>query len=182
MSIEYISRRAAEVKARYGEREPLRLARAMGILVLRHPMGRGSEACKGFFMCQSRQKLIAVNDDLSPELQRIILAHEIGHAVLHREQLATLKAFHDFSLYDSTSQYEYEANLFAADYLLEDEAVISKLNEDNFFFGVARELCVPPELLDFKFRILKNKGLTLDSPITAHGDFLKHITGRRGAQ
>lgn len=182
MSVEYISRAVSEVKARYGEHDPLRLARAMGIHVLHHPMGGGAEACKGFFMCQSRQKLIAVNDDLSPELQRIILAHELGHAVLHREELTTLKAFHDFSLYDTTSRYEYEANLFAADYLLEDEEVISKLNADNFFFGVARELQVPPELLDFKFRILKSKGLKLDSPITAHGDFLRHITKGEGMQ
>ena len=113
------------------------------------------------------------------EVQRIILAHEIGHAVLHKEQLANLKAFHDFALYDTATRYEYEANLFAAELLLDDEEVIGKLNEDSFFFGAARELYVPPELLDFKFRILKTKGLTLDSPITARGDFLKDISRPR---
>ncbi|MPM76217.1 hypothetical protein SDC9_123214 [bioreactor metagenome] len=164
---------------KYGETDPAALARAMGVIVAYEPMGSYPEACKGFFMYQSRKKLITVNSDLPETLQRIILAHEIGHAVLHRKALVSLKAFHDFSLYDTTSQFEYEANLFAAEYLLEDQQVIEKLNDDAFFFGVAKELYVPPELLDFKFRILKNKGWALDSPITASGDFLKTITRRR---
>lgn len=179
MSIEYISREVAHIKRKYDETDPFRLARAMGIIVVFEAMGDFPEACKGFFMCQSRKKLITINSDLPEIVQRIILAHEIGHAVLHRRELATLKAFHDFSLYDMTSKYEYEANLFAAEYLLDDGEVIEKLNEDAFFFGVARELSVPPELLDFKFRILKNKGWLLDAPITARSDFLKGISERR---
>ena len=177
--IENICREVARLKRKYDEDDPVRLAKAMGIIVSYEPMGREPSACKGFFMIQSRKKLIMINSDLPKVVQRIILAHELGHAVLHRRELSALKAFHDFSLYDSTARFEYEANLFAAEYLLDDDKVIEKLNEDAFFFGVARELFVPPELLDFKFRILKNKGWTLDSPIMAHGDFLKHITERR---
>lgn len=110
-------------------------------------------------------------------LQRIILAHEIGHAVLHLKTLQTVKAYHDFSLYEATDKTEYEANLFAADILLYDEEVIEKLKEDNFFFGVASDFMVPPEMLDFKFRILKAKRLLmLESPISAHGDFLKRLS------
>ena len=179
MSIEYICREVARLMRKYEEADPAALAQAMGIIVAYEPMGNYPEACKGFFMYQSRKKHITINSDLRPVIQRIILAHEIGHAVLHRKELISLKAFHDFSLYDTTSQFEYEANLFAAEYLLDDKEVIEKLNDDAFFFSVAKELYVPPELLDFKFRILKNKGWALDSPITAGGDFLKHITHRR---
>lgn len=178
-TIDYISRQVARIMRKYDETDPYRLAQAMGIIVGYEAMGDYPEACKGFFMYQSRKKLIMINSDLPDVLQRIILAHEIGHAVLHSKELATLKAFHDFALYDTTSRFEYEANLFAAEYLLDDGEVIDKLNDDAFFFGVARELFVPPELLDFKFRILKNKGWSLESPIASHGDFLKHITERR---
>lgn len=179
MSIEYVSRQVARINRKYGEPDPFRLARDMGIIVAYEAMGDYPEACKGFFMCQSRKKIIMINSDLPKTVQRIILAHELGHAVLHRKKLATLKAFHDFSLYDTTSRYEYEANLFAAEYLLNDKDVIEKLNDDSYFFSVAKELYVPPELLDFKFRILKSKGWALDAPITSQGDFLKHITERR---
>ncbi len=174
MSIEMICREVDRLKNKYNETEPERLAKSMGILLDYQPMGRSPLACKGFFICQSRIKSIVVNSDLARDLQRIVLAHELGHAVLH-EEAARLRAFHDFSLYDASSVYEYEANLFAAEYLLEDAQVAERLNQDAFFFGVARELAVPPELLDFKFRILKQKGWQIESPIVARSDFLKGI-------
>lgn len=177
MTIEYISQTVDKVIMKYGERDPFRLAAAMKIKVLMEPMGDYPEACKGFFMVQSRKKVIVINSDLPEVIQRIILAHEIGHAVLHLKTLQTVKAYHDFSLYDATDKTEYEANLFAADILLHDEEVIEKLKEDNFFFSVASEFMVPPEMLDFKFRILKAKRLLmLESPIAAQGDFLKRLT------
>ena len=89
-----------------------------------------------------------------------------------------MKAFHDFALYDTSSQMEYEANLFAAEYLLEDDEVTELLSEDTFFFSVAKELGVPPELLDFKFRILKRKGWLIESPIQSNSNFLKHLSDR----
>ena len=61
----------------------------------------------------------------------------------------------------SVSQCEYEANCFAADYLLEDEDVMAMLNADISFFQAAAELKVPPELLDFKFRMMKRSGVQI---------------------
>ena len=101
--------------------------------------------------------------------------HEIGHAVLHRKK-AEIKCFHDFQIFDSTSGNEYEANMFAADYLLRDEDVLQRLNSYQSFFQTAAELNVPPELLDFKFKMMKMRGsLRIDSPITANSTFLKHV-------
>ncbi len=66
-------------------------------------------------------------------------------------RLELIQTVHDFELFDGVSQCEYEANCFAADYLLEDEDVLEMLNADMSFFQAAAELKVPPELLDFKF-------------------------------
>jgi len=178
MSIESICQNVQRLMHRYGEKDPWALAQAMGILVDRCPMGTELKSCKGFYLYQSRIEHITVNSELPEHLQRIILTHEIGHAVLHRD-VARMKAFHDFSLYDQFSLYEYEANIFAAEYLLKDEIVREKLSKDTFFFSVAKELKVPPELLDFKFRILKRKGWQLDLPLSAKGDFLKNLRGER---
>ena len=178
MTIEYISRTVDRLIRKYHERDPFQLAEAMNIEVLRTPMGTAERDCKGFFLVHSRIRVIVINSDLPMVIQRIILAHELGHAALHEKTLESVKAYHDFALYDTTEMAEYEANLFAADLLLEDDEVIEKLKEDNFFFGVASEFMVPPELLDFKFRILKAKRLlTLESPITARGDFLRKLPG-----
>jgi Zn-dependent peptidase ImmA (M78 family) len=175
MSIEFISDEVKRNEQKYDETDPVRLAKAMGVLLLNEPMGSSPDACKGFFFCQSRTHVITVNSDLPEELRRIILAHELGHAVLHSKATG-VKSFHDFRLFDETSVYEYEANIFAADLLMEDDRVLALLNGDISFFGAASELNVPPELLDFKFRVLKRKGYkVIDPPIKAHGDFLKNI-------
>ena len=56
------------------------------------------------------------------------------------------------------------------------------LSEDTFFFSVAKELEVPLELLDFKFRILKRKGWLIESPIQSNSNFLKHLSDRGGTR
>ena len=175
MSSKCIRDTVNKVKMKYQESDPFRLAAAMKIIVKRIPLGTASNCCKGFCMRESRKTCIVINCDLPEIIQQIILIHEIGHAVLHQKTLQ-VKGFHDFELFDGVSQCEDEANCFAADYLLEDEDVLEKLNADMSFFQAAAELQVPPELLDFKFRMMKRSGVqNVDSPITANSDFLKDI-------
>jgi Zn-dependent peptidase ImmA (M78 family) len=174
MTIETISDIVKRLKRRYAEEDPERLCRAMGIRIQRIPMGRKQTACKGFFIRKFRIPLIVLNADLPSRVQRIILIHELGNAALH-SGIPTECAFHDFELFDETSVYEYEANIFAAEFLLEDEAVLEQLNEDTSFFNAARTLCVPPELLDFKFRVLKRRGYSLNPPLYARSCFMKDI-------
>lgn len=175
MTLDYIARQVAKIKNKYDEKDPKELATRMGIKVEYIPMGDFAKACKGFFIVHKRKKHITINSDLPDDIQNIILVHEIGHCVLHYQK-ASGAAFHDFLLFDSTNQMEYEANVFAAEFLLSDEDVLSTLNEDTFFFQAASILRVPPELLDFKFRLMKRKGYKLiDPPISSTGDFLKNI-------
>jgi len=94
---------------------------------------------------------------------------------MHRKPTG-LDAFHEFGLFDEASQMEYEANLFAAEFLLEDQDVFESLNRDISFFGSAASLYVPAELLDFKFRVMKRKGYKLiDPPLMAQSNFLRDI-------
>ena len=175
MSITTISREVEQLIRQYDETNVARLCRAMGVTVLFSPMGNFDGACKGFYLSQSRKQVIMVNSHLSEDLQAIIMAHELGHAVLHR-RASGIRTFHDFVMFDETSQYEFEANIFAADLLMPDEEVLSLLNDDISFFAAASALQVPPELLDFKFRVLKRKGYkVIDPPIVANGDFLKKV-------
>jgi Zn-dependent peptidase ImmA (M78 family) len=171
--MDYISNEVKRIKKKYGEDDPYKICDAMGIIVLYVAMGTSKGACKGFFVVQKRKMTIIINSDLPEHIQKIILAHELGHAVLHRKR-AEVSAFHDFILYDETSLFEYEANIFAAEFLMNDDDVFDILNEDISFFGAASALNVPMELLDFKFRTMKRKGyMLIDPPIMARGDFLK---------
>lgn len=169
-------RRCKAIKEKYDETDPERLAEQMKILVSREPMGLFEGCCKGFFLVHRRKKHITINGDLPDVLQKVVLAHELGHCVLHSGSSSA--AFHEVILFDTADQKEYEANVFASELLLPDEAVLEVLNDDMFFFQAAKALYVPSELLDFKFRILKRRGYKVESPITANGDFLKNLEQR----
>lgn len=173
MNTQFIHQEVLRVVKKYDERDPYRICDAMGIIVKPILQGTYQGACKGFFMCQSRQCFIAVNRDLREEVRRMIVAHELGHAVLHKK-IAGIKAFHDVDLLCNTTPMEYEANVFAADLLLPDELILEKLNDDLSFFEAAALLRVPAELLDIKFQDLKRRGYKIaEAPLMAHGDFLK---------
>ena len=76
-------------------------------------------------------------------------------------------------MFDESSAFEKDANLFAAEYLLHDDDVLETLNADNTFFSSAAQLRVPVELLDFKFRLMKWRGYKLvEPPISARSNFL----------
>lgn len=163
-----------KLKKKYDETDPFRLCRCMGILLLFYPLGSAPDAVKGFFVEADRNRAITVNSDLPLFMQKIIVLHELGHAELHRS--SGIFAFHDFLMYDSVSEYEKEANLFAAEYLLNDEDVLDALRRNETFFAAASELMVPPELLDFKYRLLKSKGYPMpESPMTARSNFLRDL-------
>lgn len=107
------------LQKKYHESNPLRLCEDMNILLLSQALGNAPDAIKGFYLESKRIRTITVNCDLPVVIQRIIVSHELGHAVLHRK--SGVKAFHDMGLFDESSVTEKEANLFAAEYLLNDE-------------------------------------------------------------
>ena len=163
-----------KVKKKFYEKDPFVLCKDMGISVLYRPMGKEADDCKGFFLPQSRIRCIVINSDLSHELQRVICAHELGHAVLHKN-IAGVKDFHDFNMFNINSERENEANIFAAELLLEDEDVYYALNEDTTFFQTALDMRVPFELLDFKFRVMKWKGYKIGVfPVYTQSNWLKN--------
>lgn len=169
-----------KVKRRYQEDDPIKLCRAMGVILLPQALGTDDDAIKGFFLQRNRIKTITYNTDLPEVLQRIIIFHEIGHDRLHAK--GGVHAFHDVGMFNESSRFEKEANLFAAEYLLDDERVLETLNADNTFFSAAAALRVPMELLDFKFRVMKWKGYKLvEPPITARSNFLRDVEVPYGA-
>lgn len=175
MQTDFIVSEVNRIRMKYLETEPVLLAKAIGIVVKYQPMGLFTGCCKGFFVIHKRIKHITINADLPVSIQRIILMHEIAHAILHCKS-GTCAAFQDFDVFDNTDQMEYEANIFVADYLMEDHVVLELLNEDISFFEAAKRLYVPPELLDFKFRLMKRRGFEMiEPPMIAPSDFLKKL-------
>ena len=171
MLVTAIKQEASRLKIKYRTDDPYEICDRMKIEVMMRPMGTNAKSCKGFFLVNSRCKLIMINSDLEENIQRIILIHELGHAVLHSD--SAISAFHEFAMFDDTDRMEYEANVFAAEFILGDEEVLESLEQQLDFFQTAKCLYVPPELLDFKLRILQRQGVKINAPYIARGDFLK---------
>ena len=128
---------------------------------------------KAYYFYAARIRNIVLNNRVPETLRRILTAHELGHDQLHKE-IAMTHGFHEIELFDIVQPTEYQANMFAAEILIDDNDLFEMLNDaDSSFFGVARDLNVPAALLDFKFRMLKHKGYRINAPYIANGDFLK---------
>ena len=175
-AIDNISSVADGLRHKYQTRDPFGICGALGVRIRYKDLGTG---VKAYYFYQSRIRNIILNNRVSKIVRRILTAHELGHDRLHKE-IAMLKGFREIELFDTVQPAEYEANLFAAELLIGDDDLLKLLNdEDKSFFGVARELRVPADLLDFKFRVLKHKGYRLNAPYIANGDFLKNEIGGR---
>ena len=170
-SIDYIAEMANKLSRKYKTRNPYEICDELDIRIRMKDLGTD---IKAYYFYQSRIRNIVINYRVSEIVQRILVAHELGHDRLH-EKIALLKGFQEIELFDMTLPTEYEANIFAAEILIDDEELLELLNDnDKSFFDVARELYIPADLLDLKFRVLKHKGYRINAPYTANGDFLKN--------
>ena len=157
---------------KYDTKDPYELCRALGIKIHFYNM---EKKLKGFFFYQSRQKNIVIDSNVNEVLERILIAHELGHAVLHTK-IAMMKGFQEMEVLDGSYLEEDEANFFAAELLLDDNEVLENLSEYSFF-ETAQRLFVPAALLDYKFSLLHEKGKRVDSMYIRKSDFLKEDLG-----
>ena len=170
-SIDYISHEVSKLVRKFKTRDPYKLCDALGVRIRFKDLGTD---IKAYYFYHSRIRNIVLNSRVSEAVRRILAAHELGHNQLHKD-IAMLRGFQELELFDRATPTEYEANIFAAELLIDDDELLELLNdEDKSFFDVARELYVPADLLDFKFRVLKHKGYRIQVPYIAYGDFLKN--------
>ena len=171
MRADDIKHLVALLKCKYRTCDAEEMCDALGIRVSRKPMGTSPNSCKGFFMVHNRCKIAVVNNDLDELIQGVILPHELAHGVLHVDR--KIRTFHELSYMDETDLLEREANVFAAEFLVDDTALFDTMDSQIDFFHLASLLAVPPELLDFKLRLLKQQGYPVNAPYIAQSDFLK---------
>ena len=99
---------------KYDTRSPFVLADALGIEVFRVPLG----GISGFYRYMKRHRCIYLNAELEERQAQLVMAHELGHALLHTKESTYFMEFHTAL---KVSRYELEANLFAAELLISDE-------------------------------------------------------------
>ena len=169
---DYIIRAVEDLDRKFLTRNPYELCDCLGIRIRRKDL---KKKLKGFFFYQSRIPNIVIDSNVNEILEKILIAHELGHATLH-SQIAMMAGFQEMEVLDSASAMENEANLFSAELLLNDKDVLELLAERSFF-QTAQALHVPAALLDYKFRAMCEKGLLHRTMDYRNSKYLKEDLG-----
>lgn len=171
MRAESFAKVGDDLVRRYGTRDPFVIARRLGVEVL---FCENLGSLKGMYRVIHRVRMIFINQDLSPQMQRMVCAHEIGHDQLHRA-MAKGEALREFSLYDMTVRTEYEANLVAAEILLDTDALLRYIYEYGYTSEqIAKATNTDVNLVALKAARLAQTGYDL-CPVEHRSDFLKNL-------
>ena len=117
-----------EIKARVNKlvrkhktRNPFEMIKGMNVILVFYPL----DGVRGFYQYFQRNNIIYIDETLSDHDKAFVLAHEIGHMILHKKSNAI---FMDSRTQFRTSKYENEANKFAIELLISDESLSEYLN------------------------------------------------------
>lgn len=139
-----IRKSAADAVRQYGTRDPFTLAREMHIELLVRELG----TLKGFYKDVYGTPFIFLSRHLSRGEATLVCAHELGHHLLHRRFAAF--GFEEVSVFSPASRREYEANLFAAELLLDTKEVFDAARAGGTAAQIAAELGADVRLVELK--------------------------------
>ena len=157
-SFDYIIKVADDAVKEHDTRSGTALAEALDMTIIETSF----KEQKGVYICIEDLPYIILNQDLSDEMRNIVILHEIGHHLLHREMANT---FHETNLFDmSCHNMEYEANLFAAQVMLPDNETIEYIKSGYTISQIAAVMNSDVNLVAMKATDLKRRGLELNIP------------------
>lgn len=139
-----IRKSAADAVRQYGTRDPFALAREMHIELLVRELG----TLKGFYKDVYGTPFIFLSRHLSRGEATLVCAHELGHHLLHRQFAAF--GFEEVSVFSPASRREYEANLFAAELLLDTKEVFDAARAGCTAAQIAAALGADVRLVELK--------------------------------
>ena len=131
---------------KYRTKDPFELADALGIEVQIGNIGSKS----GCYMYLKRNKCIWLNDSLEQHEMIFVMAHELGHAILHpRDNCYFIK--HKTLLLNSRN--EIEANKFAVEFLISDDILCEYFKYQGYTVEQAsRILGYQKELIELRLK------------------------------
>ncbi len=146
-----IKRRVKNLEKKYGTRNPYKLCEFLNIEVIYMDLGN----LKGIFKKVITNNFIVINENLDEFCQKVVLAHELGHAILHNSKdIQTLKDYDLFPKY--SNRLEVEANTFAAELLIDDD-----FDNDEYIENPSIDIRILEQLKELKYKELILKKVKL---------------------
>ena len=129
----------------YKTRDPFEMIKGMNIILVNYPL----EGVRGFYQYFQRNNIIYLDEKLSDSERRFVLAHELGHMMLHKKSNAI---FMDTRTQFNTSKYEQEANLFAMELMLPDQILDEYLQSGYSTEQLSRITGYYTELIELRLK------------------------------
>ena len=170
---------AEKTAAFCGSRDPFRAAQELGIYV---DIIGGFHDLLGMFVFVNGERHILLNNGLSSVMSGIVCAHELGHDALHRKQLEDCRMYCDANSCFSKNRTEYEANAFAAHFLIGNSDVTERLPVFSDIMSLSRDLNTEMDLLLIKLNEMKRLGFDVNVPLEADGSFLSRLSADSGGK
>lgn len=126
-----------------GTNDPFVIADYLYIEVFRCPLGKIS----GYYKYLKRHKCIYINSDLEDNFAKVVMAHELGHAILHVKENCAFMSSKTLLL---TSKIERQANLFAAYLLITDDMLKDYVGYTQEYFCCCTGY--PKELIELRLK------------------------------
>lgn len=127
---------------KFNTRNPFEIADYLGILYQIGDIG-----CSGCYMFLKNHRYIFLNQNLSEPEARMVMAHELGHAVMHRKENCYFIRNKTLLL---NSKIEIEANTFAAELLIPDEVIFE--NRDMTIEQLSRLLGYEKSFINLRLK------------------------------
>ncbi|WPK12292.1 ImmA/IrrE family metallo-endopeptidase [Lysinibacillus louembei] len=134
-----------QLQEKYNTGCPYSLATHLNIHVLQHDL---HHEINGYYKYDRRNRYIVINNNLDKQMQRVVCAHELGHAVLHKR---VNTPFMRNNTLLSVDKIEREANKFAAELLITDSDLFD-FHEQKTIYDVATLHNVPIQLAELKYK------------------------------
>lgn len=138
-----IKMRADKLVRFYRTRNPFEIIRGMNVILVTYPL----EGVRGFYQYFQRNNIIYLDERLSDHDRQFVLAHEMGHMLLHKKSNAI---FMDTRTQFNTSRFETEADMFAMYLLIPDDVLCEY--KDFSVSQIARLLGYREKLIELRLK------------------------------
>lgn len=134
-----------------GSRDPFKIADYLNIQI---QIGQLGTPC-GCYMFLKNHRCIFLNENLSDNEMKLVMSHELGHAIMHR-------ILNCYFIRNKTllldSKIELEANAFAVNLLIPDEIILEIINSQNCTLEyMSRILGYNQKLIELRMKSFEKK-------------------------
>lgn len=161
----------ARLVDRHGTRNPYDICDGENITVRLMNLGLKQKA---YSVRLVKKPYVVINQAIGRPFRKMLCAHELGHILLHPEEVKMIEGSFEKFKEKLTADTERDTHIFAAELLIEDDELWEYLVTTSAdIYAAAREFFVPVEIMNVKYEIMEHKGYRIHAPFCVSVRFLR---------